>query len=171
MLYYIFYPLRDFWFGFNVFKYITFRAAFAAISAFVICVVFGRPIIKLLSVLKVGEKTLRPDAPALHKFHEDKSGTPTMGGILIIAAILISTLLWARLDNSYIWLAMAVTLWLCVIGFIDDYMKLKSGDGGGLRVLTKFSGQFIIGLVVALFLYLSAQGTTLLHFPFLKKLM
>lgn len=169
MFYHIFYPLRDFWFGFNVFKYITFRAAFAAISAFVICITVGPLIIKLLSILEVGERTFRPDAPTLHKFHGSKSGTPTMGGILIIIAILASTFLWARLDNSYIWLAMMVTLWLGMVGFLDDYIKLV-GKRGGLRVLTKFSGQLIIGLVVALFLYFSAKGTALLHFPFFKKL-
>jgi len=170
VFYHIFYPLRDLWFGFNVFKYITFRAAFAAISAFLMCIILGPTIIKLLTTLEVGEKTFRPDAPALHKFYGSKSGTPTMGGILIIAAILASTILWARLDNPYIWLAMAVTLWLGAIGFADDYIKLKDNSTRGLRVLTKFSGQLIIGLIVALFLYFSADGTTLLHFPFLKKL-
>ncbi len=170
MFYHIFYPLRDFWFGFNVFKYITFRAAFAAISAFLICIVLGPVIIRLLSRLEIGEKTLRANAPALHKFHGSKSGTPTMGGVLIIAAILASTLLWARLDNVYIWLAMAATLWLCIIGFIDDYIKLIGKDGGGLRVLTKFSGQIIIGLAVVLVLYFSKDSTTLLHFPFFKTL-
>lgn len=169
MFYHIFYPLRDFWFGFNVFKYITSRSAFAAITAFIICIILGPLIIKVLINLEIGEKTLRPDAPSLHKFHGNKSGTPTMGGILIITAIIVSTFLWARLDNPYIWLVMIVTLWLGVIGFIDDYIKLV-GKGKGLRVLTKFSGQVIIGLAVALFLYFSSTGTTLLHFPFLKKL-
>ena len=170
MFYHIFYQLRDFWFGFNVFKYISFRAAFAAISAFLICVILGRPIIRLLSILKINEKTLRPDAPALHKFHGDKAGTPTMGGVLIVAAILIATFLWARLDSPYIWITMITTLWLCVIGFIDDSMKLASKNGGGLRVLTKFSGQLVIGLAVALFLYFSGDNAGLLYFPFFKKL-
>lgn len=170
MFYHIFYPLRDFWFGFNVFKYITFRAAFSAISAFLLCVILGPLVIKILSVLKIGEKTFRRDAPILHKFHGSKTGTPTMGGILIVLSILLSTILWARLDSSYIWLAIAVTLGLGVVGFIDDYIKLASNDGRGLRVVTKFTGQFIIGLFVALYLYFSANGTTLLYFPFLKKL-
>ena len=169
MFYHIFYPLRDIWFGFNVFRYITFRTAFATITAFVICIVFGPLVTRLLSILEIGEKTYRPDAPTLQKFHGNKTGTPTMGGVLIIGAILGSTLLWARLDNSYIWLAMLVTLWLGIVGFIDDYIKLV-GKGNGLKVLTKFFGQVIIGLVVALFLYFSSKGTTLLHFPFLKKL-
>jgi phospho-N-acetylmuramoyl-pentapeptide-transferase len=170
VFYHIFYPLREFWFGFNVFRYITFRAAFAAISAFAICIIFGPLVIRLLSVFEIGEKTFRPDAPTLYKFHRDKSGTPTMGGVLIILAILISTILWARLDNPYIWLAMVVTTWLGIIGFIDDYIKLVSKDGSGLRILTKFSGQTIIGLLIALFLYFSAKETTVLHFPFFKKL-
>jgi phospho-N-acetylmuramoyl-pentapeptide-transferase len=170
MFYHIFYPLRDFWFGFNVFKYITFRAAFAAISAFVICVVFGPLVIKLLSKLEIGEKTFRSAAPSLDKFHGSKTGTPTMGGIIIISAIILSTFLWARLDNPYIWLAMVVTIWLCTIGFIDDYIKLIGKDGNGLRAITKFSGQLIIGFVIALFLYISGEGTSFLYFPFFKKL-
>lgn len=169
MFYHIFYPLREFWFGFNIFRYITFRAAFATISAFTICIIFGPLAIKLLTILKIGEKTFRSDAPILQKFHGNKSGTPTMGGVLIIAAILISTLLWARLDNSYIWLAMGATLGLCIVGFIDDYIKLVS-KARGLRVVTKFSGQVAIGLFIALFLYFSEDGITFLHFPFLKKL-
>ncbi len=170
MFYHIFYPLRDIWFGFNVFKYITFRSALAAISAFVICVALGPVVIRLLSFLEIGEKTYRPDAPHLHKFHGSKSGTPTMGGVLIIAAILVSTLLWARWDNAYVWLAMGATLGLGVVGFADDFIKLAGKDGGGLRMLTKFSGQVVIGLVLALYLYLSAQGDTILRFPFLKKM-
>ncbi|MEA3305676.1 MAG: phospho-N-acetylmuramoyl-pentapeptide-transferase, partial [Candidatus Omnitrophota bacterium] len=170
MLYYIFYPLREIWFGFNIFKYVTFRAAFAAISAFILCVVFGPPAIKLFSAMKVRERTFRPAAPALHKFHAGKSGTPTMGGILIVASIVFSTLLWARLDNSYVWLAIVVTLWLGVIGFIDDYIKLKRKKTDGLRALTKFSGQVVIGLAVALFLYFSSSEAGLLYFPFFKKL-
>jgi phospho-N-acetylmuramoyl-pentapeptide-transferase len=169
VFYHLIYPLREFWFGFNVFRYITFRTAFAAISAFVICIILGPLVIKLLSFLEIGEKTFRKDAPSLHKFHGSKSGTPTMGGILIISSILVSTLLWARLDNSYIWLAMGTILWLGIIGLIDDCIKLF-GKSSGLRALTKFTGQLIIGLTVALFLYLSEQGTPFLHFPFLKKL-
>ncbi|MDP2912795.1 MAG: phospho-N-acetylmuramoyl-pentapeptide-transferase, partial [Candidatus Omnitrophota bacterium] len=170
MLYHLLYPLRDLWFGFNVFKYVTFRAAFAAISAFLLCIILGPPVIRFLALHKVGEKTFRRDAPTLEQFHGNKAGTPTMGGILIVASIVISTLLWARLDNSYVWLALAATLWLGIIGFIDDYIKLVREDVRGLRSATKFIGQIVVGLIVALFLYLSASGTTLLYFPFLKKL-
>jgi len=170
LFYHIFFPLRDFWFGFNVFRYITFRSVFATISAFLICVLIGPLVIKLLSFLEIGEKTYRPDAPHLDKFHGSKSGTPTMGGVLIIAAVLVSTLLWARWDNVYIWLVMGVTLGLGIIGFADDLIKLATKDGGGLRALTKFSGQVIVGLFLALFLYFSSAGNTLLHVPFLKKL-
>ncbi|MBL7070696.1 MAG: phospho-N-acetylmuramoyl-pentapeptide-transferase [Candidatus Omnitrophica bacterium] len=170
MFYHIFYPLRELWFGFNVFRYITFRTAFAAISAFIICVALGPIIIRLLSFLEIGEKTYRPHAPTLDKFHGNKSGTPTMGGVLVITAILISTLLWARWDNAYIWLVLGVTLGLGVVGFMDDFIKLSGRDGGGLRVKTKFTGQLIMGAVVALFLYFSSGASTLLHFPFFKKL-
>ena len=170
MLYYLLYPLTDFWFGFNIFKYITFRTAFAAITAFLLCILLGPFVIRLLSLHKVGEKTKRRDAPTLEKFHGSKAGTPTMGGILIVGSIVISTLLWARLDGSYIWLALLSTLWLGIIGFMDDYIKLVREDIRGLRSITKFTGQIIAGLIVALFLYMSNGGNSLLYFPFLKKL-
>ena len=166
MLYYILYPLSDFWFGFNVFRYVTFRAVFAALSAFLLCVIFGPPLIRLLASHKVGEKTFRKHAPTLQQFHGNKAGTPTMGGILIVASILISTLLWARLDNAYVWLALAATLWLGIIGFIDDYIKLVREDVRGLRSINKFAGQVAAGLIVAVFLCLSSQKTTMLYFPF-----
>ncbi len=170
MLYYLLYPLKDFWFGFNIFRYITFRTAFAAVTAFLLCILLGPIVIRLLSRHKVGEKTKRRDAPTLERFHGSKAGTPTMGGILIVGSIVTSTLLWARLDDSYVWLALASTLWLGIIGFIDDYIKLVHEDIRGLRSLTKFTGQIIVGLIVALFLYLSKEGNSLLYFPFLKKL-
>lgn len=170
MLYHILYPLSDFWFGFNVFKYVTFRAVFAAVSAFLLCVIFGPALIRLLASHKVGEKTSRKHASTLEQFHGNKAGTPTMGGILIVASILISTLLWARLDNSYVWLALGATLWLGIIGFIDDYVKLVREDVRGLKAANKFIGQIAVGLIVAVFLYFSAPGTTMLHFPFFKEL-
>ena len=170
MFYHIFYPLKEFWFGFNVFKYITFRAALAAISAFSLSVFCGPLVIKFLKLSKIGEKTHRSDAPGLDQYHGSKSGTPTMGGILIVGSILISTFLWSRLDNTYIWLAMMVTLCLCIVGLIDDCIKLTSGNKKGLHAITKFSGQFMIGLGVALFLYTTCAGCTTLHFPFFKKI-
>lgn len=170
MLYYILYPLSDFWFGFNVFRYVTFRAAFAAISAFLLCVLFGPPLIRMLTAHKVGEKTFRRHAPTLQQFHGNKAGTPTMGGILVVGSLLVSTLLWARLDNSYIWMALAATLWLGIIGFIDDYIKLVREDVRGLRAVNKFVGQLVVGLLVAVFLYMSSSGTTMLYFPFFKDL-
>lgn len=170
MFYYILYPLSDFWFGFNVFRYVTFRAAFAAVSAFLLCVIFGPSLIRLFASHKVREKTFRKHAPALEQFHGNKAGTPTMGGILIVVSILISTLLWARLDNSYVWLALAATLWLGIIGFMDDYIKLVREDVRGLTAVNKFIGQVVVGLIVAVFLYFSSSKTTILYFPFFKEL-
>lgn len=170
MLYHLLWPLKDFWFGFNVFKYITFRTVFAAVTSFLLCILLGQAVIRLLSLRKVGEKTSRRDAPTLEKFHANKAGTPTMGGILIVGSILISTLLWARLDNSYVWLALASTLWLGIIGFIDDYIKLVREDVRGLRSITKFTGQIIAGFIIAFFLYMPGEGNSILYFPFLKKL-
>lgn len=170
MLYHFLYPLKDFWFAFNVFRYITFRAAFAAVTSFLLCLLLGPVVIRLLSRRRIGEKTSRRDAPTLDRFHSGKAGTPTMGGILIVGSILISTLLWSRLDNSYVWLAMSATLWLCAIGFIDDYIKLVREDVRGISSVTKFTGQIIAGLIAALFLYISGEGTGILYFPFFKNL-
>ncbi len=170
MLYYLLYPLSDLWFGFNVFKYITFRVVFAAVSAFLLCIFFGPPLIRLLALYKVKEKTFRREAPALQQFHGNKAGTPTMGGILIVAGIVISTLLWARLDNPYVWMALAATLWLGIIGFIDDYIKLVREDVRGLKSVNKFAGQIAVGFVVAMVLYFSAPEKTFLYFPFFKNL-
>ena len=124
MLYYLLYPLREYFTVFNVFKYITFRAAFASITAFLITVIFAPPIIRKLQSLKIGENVREKECPNLYDKHKNKQGTPTMGGILILIGVFAATLLWAELDNYYLLLALFVTLYMAVLGFVDDYKKL-----------------------------------------------
>ncbi len=173
MLYYLLYPLREYFFVFNVVKYITFRAAFASVTAFLITVIFAPPIIKKLQALNIGETIRKKDCPGLYEKHKGKQGTPTMGGLLILLGICVSTLLWADINNSLVLLALLVTLWLGGIGFIDDYKKLISRSKGGKRGLnkrTKLLSQLIIGFVVGLYLYINPKTTTILEMPFLKEL-
>ncbi len=173
MLYYLLYPLREYSFIFNVFKYITFRAALASITAFLITVVFAPPIIRKLEELKIGEKIRKKHCPDLYDLHKKKQGTPTMGGVLILLGVFSSTILWADIKNSFILLALMVTGWLGGIGFLDDYKKLtlptKSGKRG-LNKRTKLLAQIVAGLIVGLFLYINPKTSSILEMPFLKEL-
>ena len=123
MFYYLA-QLRDILDGFNIFRYITFRAGMAAVTTFLICVIWGQWFIKRLQKFQVQEQARREDAPGLDKFQQGKEGTPTMGGILIVGSILISVLLWADLSNKYILLTGMTCGWLAMLGFMDDYIKL-----------------------------------------------
>lgn len=170
MLYYLLYPLRDIFFGFNVFRYITFRAAFASVSAFLITVLFGPFVIKKLKKLKFGEEIRNSECPSLYPLHKDKQGTPTMGGLLILFGVTISTLLWADFKNSFVVVSLLVMLWLGLVGFLDDYKKLRVKTIRGLRARTKLISQILAGGIVGLFLYLRRDANTMLEFPFFKKL-
>ena len=120
MLYDLFYSLKELFSPFNIFQYITFRAAGASITALFISFLIGPKIIRTLSSLQVGEmiKDMGP------KSHHIKQGTPTMGGIIILLSIILPTILWARLDNIYIQIILLSTVWMGFIGFIDDYLKI-----------------------------------------------
>lgn len=170
MFYHFFYPLRDFWFGFNVFRYITFRSALASVTAFFISVVLGPFIIKGLKVIGVGETTFRKDAPGLYRYHSHKEGTPTMGGLLIILAVTASTLLWADCTNKFIVIALVVFLWLGAVGFIDDHIKLTRKNTRGLVVTTKLIGQLAPAFIIGLYLYIDPAFGTSLDVPFFKNL-
>ena len=170
MFYNIFYPLKDLWFGFNIFKYITFRAVMAVVSAFLLSLLLGPWIIKRLYALKVGEHVRTDDVGALYHLHKQKEGTPTMGGILILLSIIGSTLLWADLTNKFILLALFATIWLGIVGFVDDYIKLVKKRSKGLAAAAKLLGQILLGLGVGIYFYLSKDGATILEIPFLKKI-
>jgi phospho-N-acetylmuramoyl-pentapeptide-transferase len=171
MFYQLFYPLREIFFGFNIFRYITFRAAMASVSAFLICIIFGPWLIKKLAQLKVGETIIEQEiCPQLHSLHREKKGIPTMGGVLIILAIIVSTVLWARWDNKYILLALFSVLWLGIIGFLDDYMKFITKRSKGITKTAKLLGQAILALVIALFAFYDPEIGRILDVPFLKDL-
>jgi len=168
MLYHLLYPLKDLWFGFNVFRYITFRAAMASITAFLLSVILGPIIIKILSRLKMGELPRRQHVEKLYALHKHKKGTPTMGGLVIILAITLTTLLWGRLDNRLVVLCLISVLWLGMVGFVDDYIKMVRLKSLGLSATTKFVGQLVLGIGVALYLYFNVGLPTDLYVPFLK---
>jgi phospho-N-acetylmuramoyl-pentapeptide-transferase len=137
--------------GAGVFRYISFRAAMAIISSLLFSFLVGRKIIAVLRKKQVGE-TIRELGL---EGQSQKQGTPTMGGLIIIAAILIPTLLFARLENVYIILMIITTVWLGFIGFVDDYIKVFKKDKQGLRAKTKITGQVILGIIVGGILYFS----------------
>ncbi len=170
MLYNILYPLHEIFSFLNVFRYITFRAAGAAVTAFLISLVLGPILIKKLKALKVGEKINKNDSIRLDELHKHKKDTPTMGGILILAAIMFSTLLWADLFNKYIIIVLGSTLWLGITGFIDDYLKQVKKKAKGLPAIAKFASQIILGLVIGTILLLDPLHSTKLDVPFLKNI-
>jgi phospho-N-acetylmuramoyl-pentapeptide-transferase len=149
MFYHLFYPLRDLISAFNVFRYITFRSAYAAITALLISFLLGPFFLKMLKNRRLTEG-VREFAP---ESHASKAGTPTMGGVLIITATLIPTILWARLDNELVWIMVFATLWLGAVGFIDDYLKVVKRRKKGLVARYKLAGQLGLGLLVGLLLY------------------
>jgi phospho-N-acetylmuramoyl-pentapeptide-transferase len=153
MFYYIFYPLREFWFGFNLFRYITFRASAAAVTSFLIALILGRPIIRKLQEAKVGERIRNGKYyEELYRHHKDKEGTPTMGGLIILLAVMAATLFLARLGNLQIKVIVLSSLWLGLIGFLDDWLKLKNTGSRGLSGKVKLAGQIILGLGISFYL-------------------
>lgn len=132
---------------FNLFRYITFRAGGAMITALVFGFLFGRPLINLLKRKQKNGQPIRADGPESHI--AAKAGTPTMGGVLILGAILVATLLWARLDNLYIWIVLFVTLAFGVIGMIDDYRKVSANNSKGMAGKAKFAVGLLIGVIAA----------------------
>jgi len=170
MLYYLLYPLRNMISGFNVFRYITFRSAWAALTALIISFIFGPWLIERMRRIKLGQY-IREEGP---KSHQQKAGTPTMGGILINVAIIIPTILWADILNPYIWIILFVTFAYGVIGFVDDYRKLIKKKNEGLTAREKFSMQIGValaaGLAIAYLPSIHNNSSTVLTFPFFKML-
>jgi len=168
MFYHILFPLRDLWFGFNIFRYITFRASMSAFTSFIMCIILGPFIIDKLRALKVGQYVRKEHIDGLEEFHNTKEGTPTMGGLLIIVSVLISSMLWCRLDNDYVILAMGGMVWLGLLGFIDDYMKIRDRSAKGLGSKVKVVGQLLLALIVGLFVMSNRDIGTELYLPFIK---
>jgi phospho-N-acetylmuramoyl-pentapeptide-transferase len=166
MLLYLADYLSQFHSGFHVFHYLTMRAILGALSALLISLLLGPLMIRKLSHYQVGQ-FVRNDGP---QSHLSKAGTPTMGGALILAAIVIATLLWADLSNRYIWVVLAVTIAFGAIGWVDDYKKLIRKQSQGLKAKHKYLWQTIAGLGAALFLYYTARVPAELELivPFFK---
>ena len=150
MFYYIFFELlTDVFSPLNVFRYISFRSIYATVTALLIALLFGPLVIRHLRRLEIGQY-IQEDGPHTHL---RKAGTPTMGGVLIISSVLISTFLWARLDQPYIFLLVFSVLWFGGIGFFDDYLKITKQQSLGLRGWHKIILQTIGALAIAYFLY------------------
>ena len=167
MLYHLLYPLRTTFSGFNVFRYLTFRTAGAVITALVVSFLLGPWIIRRLRALKVGQQ-VRNDGPQTHL---TKQGTPTMGGLLIIAAIILSVVLWSDLTNKYVWVVLFATLAFGGIGLWDDYLKVVKKRSTGLRAVEKFGLQIAASLVIGVFLYFFSGDAAAAHLtvPFMKR--
>jgi phospho-N-acetylmuramoyl-pentapeptide-transferase len=168
MLYYIFYSLRDYWFGFNVFKYITFRAAMASLTALLISLIFGPAIIRWLKALSFGQYIRKEHVESLYDLHKHKQGTPTMGGVLIIFSIALSTILWADILNVYVLMTLGSFLFLGCVGFADDYIKVVKKRNLGLKPSRKFLSQVLLSLIIAAFVMLFTSIPTTLNIPFFK---
>jgi phospho-N-acetylmuramoyl-pentapeptide-transferase len=165
MLYHLLAPLADQHILFNLFNYITFRIAGGMATAIVLSFVMGPGIIRRLRRLRMGQ-VIRTEGPETHL---GKAGTPTMGGVLIIASATIATLLWAALDNGYVLITVAVLLAMGAIGFLDDYLKVIRRRTEGLVGRYKLTGQCVVGLAVGLFLLsrpISPHPTNWLSLPF-----
>lgn len=155
--------------AFQVFNYITLRAVLAALTSLVISFMVGPTLIKKLTYYKVGQ-AVRDDGPQTHLI---KSGTPTMGGALILVAIAVSTLLWADLSNKFVWVVLATTLSFGVIGWVDDWRKVVHRNPKGLSAKEKYFWQSVVGLAVAVFLWQTATvpAQTTLIMPIFKSVM
>jgi phospho-N-acetylmuramoyl-pentapeptide-transferase len=165
MLYDLLVPLAKDSILFNVFRYITFRTAMATVTAIVISFVLGPWLIGRLRALQRGGETIREDTPERHR---SKAGTPTMGGLVILAALLISTLLWTNLHNRYVWVLILATAGFAVIGLLDDWRKLKTRKG--ISAKQKFGAQILLVTTLMGWLYLWPPDgfTTGLAIPFFK---
>jgi phospho-N-acetylmuramoyl-pentapeptide-transferase len=166
MLRYVTEWLTQYYSGFNAFSYLTLRAILAALTALLISLLVGPAMIRKLAERQVGQR-VRSDGP---QSHLSKAGTPTMGGALILVAIVIGTLLWADLANRFVWITLAVTVAFGLIGFWDDYLKLVVGNSRGLIARYKYFWQSVAGLGAAIALYATARSPaeTTLIVPFFK---
>ena len=169
MFYHVLYPLHQTFSAFNVFRYITFRTAYAIMTALIISWLIGPYVIRLLRNLQIGQ-VVRDDGP---QSHLSKAGTPTMGGVLLLVALGVSTLLWGNLGKPYVWLVLGTTLCFGAIGFWDDYLKTVRKSPAGLRGRYKFGAEIVIAGVMILLLLLLAEdrsSVTRLSVPFFKEL-
>ncbi len=166
MLYELLYRLHDYVSPFNVFRYITFRTSLAALTALIVTLIIAPPIIRWLKRISMTQQ-IREDGP---QSHYSKSGTPTMGGIIILSAVTFSMLMWGNFSNVYTGVVMISLLGFGLIGFYDDYLKAVKRNAKGMRARYKFGVQLLLAFVIAIFLYANPKDpyTTVLSVPFFK---
>jgi phospho-N-acetylmuramoyl-pentapeptide-transferase len=164
MLYHLLYPLHEQFPALNVVRYLSFRTVYAAVTALGLSLLLGNWATGLLRRFQIGQQ-IREEGP---KSHQSKAGTPTMGGVLILGAILLSTLLWANLGNPYIWLVILVTTGFGAIGFWDDMLKSVRKNSQGLLPRYKFGLQILVAAVASFALHALPAYSTLLSIPFFK---
>jgi phospho-N-acetylmuramoyl-pentapeptide-transferase len=167
VLYHLLYPLHTIFSFLNVFRYITFRTICAILTALFISFVFGPWLIRKLKDLQI-RQVVREDVPSRHAA---KTGTPTMGGSLILMALLVPVLFWSDLSNHYVWIVLLVTLGFGILGFLDDLRKIRYRDGVGIKARYKFPIQLAIGLAASLALFYSFDHDSRVIFPFFKNVM
>jgi phospho-N-acetylmuramoyl-pentapeptide-transferase len=163
MLYHLLYPLAETIGAFNVFRYITFRTAAATLTALFLSFLLGPPLIRWLGRLRVGQP-IREIGPN----HQEKEGTPTMGGLLILISLMVSVLLWANLESRAVWIVLGLTIGYGLLGFIDDYRKVKQRHSAGIRARSKLFWQFLLAFGVAMLIYTDPNFDRELAVPFFK---
>ncbi|MBM4124030.1 MAG: phospho-N-acetylmuramoyl-pentapeptide-transferase [Nitrospira sp.] len=164
MLYLWLYPLHTEFSFLNVFRYLSFRIIYAAVTAFLLAFVLTPPLIRKLQEIRMGQR-VREDGPSRHLA---KTGTPTMGGVLIIFAVVLSTVLWADMLNRYVWLVLFATVGFGLVGFFDDYLKFVGGKSKGLSASQKFLAQGLVAFGIGLVFYFTPGYSTQLSVPFFK---
>lgn len=167
MLYSLLYSLHEWFSPFNVFRYITFRTAISVVTAMSITFLIGPLVIERLRKLSVTQQ-IRDDGPMTHS---GKSGTPTMGGILIISSIVITAILWDDLKNTYVWIMILSLIGFGAIGLTDDYLKVVRKNHKGLKACYKFGAQLLLALLIGMFLFVNPKDpySDMLSIPFFKK--
>jgi phospho-N-acetylmuramoyl-pentapeptide-transferase len=177
MIYYLYYlsqkfPSQDFFRAFNVFQYITLRALGAALTAFLLSLMCGNWTIRRLISLKLGQPIrTKEEVNKLFELHGAKAGTPTMGGVLILGAVVVSSLVWARPDNPFVWLLLFTMIYCGGLGFWDDYLKVSKKNSAGVSERTKLVAQAILAIIVTVFFLMNPTievQSRALYMPFYK---
>ncbi|MFZ9932131.1 MAG: phospho-N-acetylmuramoyl-pentapeptide-transferase [Chthoniobacterales bacterium] len=159
--------------GFNVFQYITFRSMAAGVTAFILCLLFGKTVIRRLISLKLGQPIrTEEEVNRLHELHGAKAGTPTMGGVLLLGAVVLSVLVWARPTNPLVWLCLFTVIYLGALGFVDDYLKVTKKTSDGISSRLKFALQCVLAAIVTAFFAwdpVLSEHSSQLYVPFAKE--
>jgi phospho-N-acetylmuramoyl-pentapeptide-transferase len=165
-------PLIDSFSFLNVFRYITFRIGLSALTAMLITLILGPWVIRKLKEFKLGQEIRKDDSAKLHELHKKKQGTPTMGGILFVLSVVSSTLIWGDLSKSYVWIAILGILFFGMIGFVDDFLKIKKKQSKGLSAKHKFLFQTILALSLGYYLMYHSDISSIashIYLPFIKR--